>query len=88
MLGHREGVVAAGWPVFDSSVARAEEVVIPIQVNGKLRARLTVTLEASSDEAALRDLALKQPQVEAHLAGKKVARVVVVPRKLVNVVAR
>ena len=88
VLGHREGVVAAGWPVFDSSVARAEEVVIPIQVNGKLRARLTVTLEASSDEAALRDLALKQPQVEAHLAGKKVARVVVVPRKLVNVVAR
>lgn len=88
ILGHTEGVVAAGWPVFDAAVARAEEVVIPIQVNGKLRARLTVALETSFDEAALRVLALKQPQVEAHLAGKKIAKVVVVPRKLVNVVAR
>ena len=88
ILGHTDGVVAAGWPVFDSAVARAEEVIIPIQVNGKLRARLTVDRETSSDEAALRVLALKQPQVEAHLAGKKISRVVVVPRKLVNVVAR
>ena len=85
-LGHADGVVAAGWPAFDPAVARAEEVVVPVQVNGKVRARLTVAAETS--EAALRELALVHPQIEAHTSGKRIARVVVVPRKLVNVVAQ
>ena len=84
-LGHADGVVAAGWPTFDPAVARAEEVVVPVQVNGKVRARLTVAAETS--EETLRELALVHPQVEAHTSGKRIARVVVVPRKLVNVVA-
>ena len=87
-LGHPDGVVAAGWPDYDDSVAVREEVVIPVQVNGKLRARLTVSLDISSDQSGLRALALEHPQVESHTAGKTIARVVVVPGKLVNIVVR
>ena len=85
-LGHGEGVEAAGWPAFDPDVARVETVVLPVQVNGKVRARVTAAVDAAEDE--LRRLALAQPQVRAHVAGKTVARVVVVPGRLVSIVAK
>ena len=85
-LGHRGGVVAAGWPTYDPEVARAEEIVVPVQVNGRVRARLTVATNTSDE--VLRSLALEQPHVTSHTAGKQITRVVVVPRKLVNVVVR
>jgi leucyl-tRNA synthetase len=74
-LGHPDGVVAAGWPAYDDAVARAEEVVVPVQVNGKVRARLTVPADASEDD--LRQRALADPQVVKHLEGKTVRKVVV-----------
>ena len=85
-LGHDGGVEAAGWPSFDPAVARAETLVLPVQVNGKVRARLTVAADTAEDE--LRRLALAQPQVRAHTAGRNVARVVVVPGRLVSIVAK
>ena len=85
-LGHGEGVEAAGWPAFDPDVARVETVVLPVQVNGKVRARVTAAVDTAEDE--LRRLALAQPQVRAHVAGKTVARVVVVPGRLVSIVAK
>ena len=85
-LGHDEGIEAAGWPTFDPAVARAETLVLPVQVNGKVRARLTVAVDANEDE--LRRLALAQTQVQAHTAGRTVDRVVVVPGRLVNIVAK
>ena len=84
-LGHREGTVAAGWPAFDPSVARADHVVIPVQVNGRVRARVTV--EADISDAALEARALDDEAVRAHTAGKEVKRVIVVAGKLVNIVA-
>ena len=74
-LGHRGGIVAAGWPVFDPEVAKAAEIVVPVQVNGKVRARITVDAEES--EERLRELALADPQVAKHLEGKTVRKVVV-----------
>ena len=85
-LGHSEGVVAAGWPAFDPEVARADEVVVPVQVNGRVRARLTV--DAGTSPAELEALALQDPQVVPHISNKDIARVIVVPGKLVNIVAR
>jgi leucyl-tRNA synthetase len=85
-LGHAGGLAAASWPVFDPEIARAEELVIPVQVNGKVRARLTVAADIGDD--ALRTQALAHPQVAAHIAGKSVERVVIVKGKLVGVVAR
>ena len=60
MLGHADGLAAAAWPTFDPAVAKADEVVVPVQVNGKVRARLTVPAEASDEE--LRELALADPR--------------------------
>jgi leucyl-tRNA synthetase len=74
-LGHKDGVVAAGWPAFDEAVARAEEIVVPVQVNGKLRARLTVGADATDDE--LRTRALTDQHVVKYLEGKTVRKVVV-----------
>ena len=67
-------------------MARADEIVVPVQVNGKLRARLTVP--AGVVEEDLRAAALAESAVRAHTAGREIVRVVVVRGKLVNVVAR
>ena len=68
-LGHAEGPAAARWPAFDAEAA-GDEIVVPVQVNGKLRGRLTVPPDATEDE--LREAALADPVVQAHTAGKTV----------------
>ena len=83
-LGHAGGLVTVAWPTFDTEVARADEIVVPVQVNGKLRARLTVPADVSEED--LRTAALAESSVQTHTAGKTVARVVVVRRSLVNIV--
>jgi leucyl-tRNA synthetase len=86
-LGHADGVVAAGWPAFDEAVAKAESIVVPVQVNGKVRSRLTVAVDASEDQ--LREMALADPQVIKHVEGKTVRKVVVAgggPSRLVSIV--
>ncbi len=85
MLGHTGGIVAAGWPAFEEAVAKAEELVVPVQINGKVRARLTVP--ADSSEERLREIALSDPQVVKHLEGKTVRKVVVAGGRLVSIVA-
>jgi leucyl-tRNA synthetase len=84
MLGHKDGVVAAGWPGFSEDVARAEEIVVPVQVNGKLRARITVPADVTEDR--LRELALADPAVIKYLEGKTVKKVVVAGGRLVSIV--
>jgi leucyl-tRNA synthetase len=83
-LGHAGGVVAAGWPAYDEAVARAEEVVVPVQVNGKVRSRLTVPVGTADEE--LQKLALADSQVGKFLEGKTVKKIVVVNGKLVSIV--
>ena len=83
-LGHADGVVAAGWPAYDEAVARAEEIVVPVQVNGKVRGRLTVA--AGTPDAELQRLALADPQVKKYFEGKTIKKVVVVNGKLVSIV--
>ena len=84
-LGHAGGLRAAAWPGFAPEVARAEEIVVPVQVNGKLRARLKVAADVAEDD--LRAAALAEPAVQTHTAGRRIVRVVVVRGRLVNVVA-
>ena len=83
-LGHKGGVVAAGWPGYDEAVAKADQIVVPVQVNGKVRARLTVA--ASMGEQELRETALTDPQVRPYLDGKEVKKLVVARGKLVSIV--
>ena len=84
LLGHAGGIVSAGWPAYDEAVAKAEQIVVPVQVNGKVRARLTVA--AGTSEEQLRELALADAQVRPHLEGKQVKKVVVAGGKLVSIV--
>jgi leucyl-tRNA synthetase len=70
--------------VFSDQVARADEVVVPVQVNGKVRGRLTVSADVS--EAELERLALADPAVQLHIAGKTIKKVVVARGRLVSVV--
>lgn len=85
-MGHSDGLAYAGWPKYDSEVARLEEIVVPVQVNGRVRARLTVPSDISED--TLRTLALSNSKVKVHVSGGSISRVVVIPRKLVNVVIK
>jgi leucyl-tRNA synthetase len=74
-LGHSGGVVDAGWPAFDAEVARASEMTVPVQVNGKLRGRLTVSADTVDEQ--LRELAVADGAVARYLDGKTVRKVVV-----------
>ncbi len=87
-LGHAGGLLQgeARWPVADPELARREELEIPIQVNGKLRSRVIAAPEVSEDE--LRAAALADDRVRTLIEGHEVVKVVVVPRRLVNVVIR
>src|SRR6185503_6253207 len=57
MLGHKGGLSASSWPEFDAEVAKADEIVVPVQVNGKVRGRLTVPAETPESELEARALA-------------------------------
>jgi leucyl-tRNA synthetase len=85
-LGHTDGLNAAPWPDFYAEVAKADEVVIPVQVNGKVRARLTAPADASEQE--LERAALADPGVAAYTAGKTIVKVVVAKGRLVSIVVK
>jgi leucyl-tRNA synthetase len=86
LLGHGEALVAAAWPGYVAEVARADTIVVPVQVNGKVRGRLTVAAEASEQE--LEQLALSDPVVRTYTSGKTVKRVVVAKGRLVSLVVQ
>ncbi|MFO0801290.1 MAG: leucine--tRNA ligase [Gemmataceae bacterium] len=83
-LGHGPTLAYEPWPAFDPALTKADEIEVPVQVNGKLKARLKVPAEVS--DADLEAAAMADAAVHAAIAGKTVKLVKVVPRKLVNVV--
>ncbi|TLY95262.1 MAG: leucine--tRNA ligase [Gammaproteobacteria bacterium] len=83
-LGSTSALVDERWPAPDAAALAQESCEIVVQVNGKLRGRISVAVDA--DEAAVRAAALADAQVRRFLADKPVRRVIVVPGKLVNVV--
>jgi leucyl-tRNA synthetase len=85
-MGHRDGVTAAGWPAYDEAVAKEEEVEIPVQVNGKVRGRVTVPADAGDGD--IEAAALQSPAIRPHLEGKQVVKVIVARGRLVSVVVK
>ena len=85
-LGNAGGLAVARWPVFDPDVARAQEIEVPVQVNGRVRARLVVPADAS--EAVLRERALDEPSVRTHTAGKTIKNVIVARGRLISIVVQ
>ncbi|HVF49536.1 MAG TPA: leucine--tRNA ligase [Pyrinomonadaceae bacterium] len=90
-LGHEGGLLGgdnrqARWPVADAELARKDELEIPVQVNGKLRARIPATPDTPED--ALREAALADEKVRVWIDGRTVVKVIIVPQRLVNIVVR
>jgi len=87
-LGHAGGLLSESprWPVADPELAQREELEIPIQVNGKLRSKVIAAPDVSEED--LRASALADERVRALTDGHEVVKVIVVPRRLVNVVIR
>jgi leucyl-tRNA synthetase len=86
MLGAAGNLLHAPWPEYDPALAKEEEIEVPIQINGKLRSRVMMSVDATEDEVKLR--ALADEKILAATTGKQVVKVIVVAGKLVNVVVR
>ncbi|MDT0111710.1 leucine--tRNA ligase [Listeria booriae] len=84
-LGHTETITYEAWPTFDESKLVEDEVEIVLQVNGKVRAKVTVAKDLSRE--ALEELARDNDKIKEEITGKTVRKVIAVPGKLVNIVA-
>jgi leucyl-tRNA synthetase len=85
-LGHNDPVFRHPWPAFDADLAKDDLVEIPVQVNGKLRGHIHAAHGTSKEE--LEKLAFANEKVKPFVEGKQVVKVVVVPDRLVNIVAK
>lgn len=84
-LGHSEAIIDATWPSYQESALQQTTVTIVAQVNGKLRAKLELPADSSKQE--LEAAALADESIEKHIAGLTIRKVIVVPGRLVNIVA-
>ena len=84
-LGHSGTIAYEAWPAYDEAKLVDNEVEIVIQINGKVKAKLTVPAGTNKDE--LEQIAMEDDQVKAQIDGKTVRKVISVPGKLVNIVA-
>lgn len=84
--GREYSVHSRPWPGWDPELAADEVITLVVQVNGRLRDRIEVPASISEDEA--KEIALESERVRAHTAGKEIAKVIYVPGRLVNIVAR
>jgi len=83
-LGHQDNLDGQGWPGYSEDALEEETLLIVIQVDGKVRGRISVPADAS--EEAIEKEALANPKVSAFIKGKKIQKVVQVPGRLVNIV--
>ncbi len=88
LTGNSQGILASGarFPVADEDLAKADELEIPIQINGKLRVRVVVSPEISQKD--LEELALSNDKVKEYTDGKQIVKIIVVPKRLVNIVIK
>lgn len=85
VLKSHEELIYSDWPTFNEAYLVLDEVEVVVQVNGKVRARMQCKTDLDQEE--VKKLAFAQPNVEKHLEGLTVRKVVVIPNKLVNIVA-
>jgi leucyl-tRNA synthetase len=83
-LGNPPSIFRTPWPAHDEAALQAETVTIPVQVNGKLRSHVTAPADAS--DQYVERLAREDPKVLTHIEGRRIRKVLVVGRKMVNIV--
>jgi leucyl-tRNA synthetase len=86
MLGHSGGLVKQAWPAYSEELAREEQLEVIIQINGRVRGKILVESELGDDE--LGERALNDERIKVLLDGKQIAKTIVVPKKLVNIVVK
>ncbi|MDA1014669.1 MAG: leucine--tRNA ligase [Planctomycetota bacterium] len=86
LLGHDSTLAYEAWPPFDDAKIAEAEIEVPVQVNGKLRAKIKVPADAK--QAALQAAAEADDAIQAQIAGKHVVKVVVIPGRMVNFVVK
>jgi leucyl-tRNA synthetase len=88
IAGNEDGMLAneARFPEYREELAKADEIEIPVQINGKLRSRVLASPEASNED--LEKLALADAKVAEHTVGKQIVKIIVVPKRLVNIVVK
>jgi leucyl-tRNA synthetase len=85
-LGHQDNLLRAPWPKYDEALAREDEIEVPVQINGKLRSVIRVAADATQE--VLRDTAMADEKIKAATEGKQIAKAIIVPGKLVNLVVK
>ena len=85
-LGKPYSVHQQAWPVWDEAMLVEEQIEIPVQINGKVRGR--VTIAADADEETIKAAALADANVQRHLEGQQVIKVIVPRGKLVSIVVK
>ncbi len=85
-LGNDSLIALASWPEWNEELIKQEEIEIPVQVNGKVRAKIKVPISAAEDEVI--KLVLDADNVKKHIAGKEVAKQIYVPGKIINLVVK
>lgn len=85
-LGHAPSVCLQSWPTFDPALCVAETIEMPVQVNGKLRGKLTVSPQ--TPQAELQALALADVSVQKWLEGNEIVKVIVVLTRMVSIVVK
>ncbi|MBI3326903.1 MAG: class I tRNA ligase family protein, partial [Nitrospinae bacterium] len=83
-LGHAQRIVHEPWPPCDPALTQEEHVTVVIQINGRVRSRLTVPAAIADED--LQAAALRHERIQEWITGKTIAKVVVVPQRLVNIV--
>jgi len=83
-LGKKESIIKVPWPSYREEITREDEILIVVQINGKLRSRINVI--ASSREDEIKKAALDVPRVKELLRDNEIKRIIFVPGKLVNIV--
>ena len=86
LLGHETSIVQVEWPVFNKDFTTTEELLIVVQLNGKVRQRITVSASASQED--IKSLALNDSKIKEQTKDQEIKKVIVVPGKLVNIVVK
>lgn len=86
MTGHETSVHDEAWPTYDEEALAVDEVELAVQVNGKVRDRVVVSIDAKQEEIEAH--VMEQAKIQEHLKGKTVQKVIVIPKKLVNIVVK
>ena len=85
-LDRSESLQEAGWPVVDQEALLKDEITLMVQINGKLRGQIKVSVD--TDESSIISFALTQAFVQKHTQGREIKKTIVVPRRLINIVLK